>query len=211
MKQKTYTISASMLVWLSILIQYYSTYQITGQAIKTLLILLSYFTVLTNILVAINLTAEAFFKESKVGRFFSKPETRTAITVYIVVVGLVYNLTLRSYLSGNGVARLANELLHVVNPLVFLLYWIIFTEKSKLRYSSAVKWLIYPLAYVCMVIIRGALTTKYPYPFINVTQIGYPKALLNGGILMFVFYVLSLFFIFIGHKLPWKIKGHTRH
>lgn len=88
-----------------------------------------------------------------------------------------------------------DELTHLVVPALFLLYWFIFALKVKLKWKDALSWLIYPIVYFVWVLIFGALSGFYPYFFINVNEAGYSKALLNSGILIIGFLLLSLFFI----------------
>ena len=95
----------------------------------------SYFTILTNSLVAIYFTCLWLFPSSKPGLFFNKFSTTTAITVYILVVGIIYNLLLRNIWTVSGWGKVADELLHSFIPVYFLIYWIFFTEKEKLKWS----------------------------------------------------------------------------
>src|ERR1044071_1883578 len=62
---------------------------------ETLLRFFSFFTILSNIIVALSLSTLLVGPNGKWGRFFSKPSTLTAITVYITVVGAIYNGILR--------------------------------------------------------------------------------------------------------------------
>ena len=52
----------------------------------------SFFTILTNLIVAITTTAVALAPDTALGRFLSKPSVQTAVAVYISIVGLVYSL-----------------------------------------------------------------------------------------------------------------------
>jgi len=196
-----FVICAAILVWFSLGLQFGVSLALSGgDYLATLKVFLSYFTVTTNIIVAICFTWLSFFKQGRSDHLFTKSSTLTAITVYIVVVGLIYNVMLRGLILPTGWARAADELLHVVSPLVFLIFWLFFVKKSNLQYKQAITWLIYPLLYVVFVVIRGYLINKYPYPFIDVVQLGYPKAILNAIIVILIFWLLSLLFIFIGNK-----------
>jgi hypothetical protein len=198
---KFYVAIAALVIWFSIGLQFTISLKLTDYNYpETLKVFLSYFTVSTNIIVAICFTALSFAKKSDNGSFFTKSGTLTAITVYIVVVGLIYNTMLRGLMLLNGWPRVADEFLHVVSPIIFLIFWIFYVDKSHLRYKSALKWLIYPLIYVIFTVIRGYFINRYPYPFIDVIQLGYPTAILNAAIIIFIFWLLSLFFIFIGRK-----------
>ena len=58
--------------------------------------------------------------------------------------------------------------------------------------------MIYPLIYVIYTAIRGEITGYYPYPFIDVTQLGYSRVLINSVGLVVAFLGFSLFLIAIG-------------
>ena len=199
---RPFVICAAIVVWFSLALQFrVSLHLLNNDYAATLKVFLSYFTVLTNIMVALCFTCLSFVKRTESGHLFTQASTLTAITIYIVVVGLIYNITLRGLASPVGWARLADELLHVVSPLIFLFFWIFFVKKSTLQYRQAITWLTYPLLYVVFIVVRGYLINKYPYPFIDVAQLGYPKAILNAIVILFVFWLLSLLFIFIGKKI----------
>jgi hypothetical protein len=198
---RPFAICAAIIVWFSLVLQFrVSLHLLDDNYPSTIKLFLSFFTVTTNIIVAICFTALSFLKPGKSENLFTKAAALTAITVYIVVVGIIYNVMLRGLVAPVGWARAADELLHVVNPLIFLCFWIFFVKKSALRYKQAVSWLAYPLLYVVFIVTRGYLINKYPYPFIDVVQLGYPKAILNAIIVLFIFWLLSLFFIFIGKR-----------
>jgi hypothetical protein len=198
---RPFAICAAIIVWFSLALQFrVSLHLLNDNYPSTIKLFLSYFTVTTNIIVAICFTALSFFKPGRPGNLFAKASTLTAITVYILVVGLIYNVMLRGLVSPEGWARAADELLHVVSPLIFLCFWISFVKKSTLQYKQTITWLIYPLLYVIFIVVRGYLINKYPYPFIDVVELGYLKAILNAIIVLFIFWLLSLLLIFIGKK-----------
>ncbi|RYF26149.1 MAG: hypothetical protein EOO42_02260 [Flavobacteriales bacterium] len=198
---KTYVAFGAVIIWFSILLQFYvSLQQANFHFIETLKLFLSFFTVTTNILLGFCLLSLWLVKEKNLGVFFSKPSTLTALTVYILVVGLIYNVLLRGLLHPTGWARIADELLHVASPLIFLGFWIFFVDKTKLAYKNALIWLIYPIAYIVFIAIRGYLINLYPYPFINVVNLGYPKAVLNAFFCVVLFLLLSILLIWIGKK-----------
>ncbi|MBO9673577.1 MAG: Pr6Pr family membrane protein [Sphingobacteriaceae bacterium] len=199
---RPFVICAAVVVWFSLAIQFSVSLQLlNNDYLTTIKAFLSYFTVLTNIIVAICFTRLSFVKQGKSGSLFIQAPALTAITVYIVVVGLIYNIMLRGLVLPAGLAaRLADELLHVVSPLIFLFFWVFFVKKSTLQYKQAMSWLAYPFLYVVFIVIRGYLINKYPYPFIDVVQLGYPTAILNADVVMLIFWLLSLFFIFTGKK-----------
>ena len=168
--------------------------------LHTIIRFFSYFTILTNSLVAIYFTCIWLFPSTKLGQFFKKFNTTTAITVYILVVGIIYNILLRNIWPVSGWGKVADELLHSFIPIYFLVYWIFFTERIQLKWSDALPWLYYPLAYFIYTLIRGTITHTYPYPFINVNKLGYQQTLINCIGVGIVFYGLFLLMIAISRK-----------
>ncbi len=90
---------------------------------ETIIRFFSFFTILTNILVALCFTFLLLKPNTKWGIFFSKPATLTAITLYIAVVGIIYNVILRFLWSPKGLQLIVDELLHSVIPVWFILSW----------------------------------------------------------------------------------------
>ncbi len=130
---------------------------------------LSFFTILTNLLVAVALTA-SLWPRSRMGSFFSRPSLTAALAAYIATVGIIYSLLLREMWNPEGLQKSADILLHDVVPLLFVAGWLFAFSKARLPWKIVLPWLVYPLAYLGFALIRGALTGRYPYPFIDVQQ-----------------------------------------
>ncbi len=162
-----------------------------------------FFTILTNILV----TACAAFlwlaPQTAWGKFFSKPMVQTATAVYILVVGLTYNIILRGIWHPEGLARFVDESLHVIMPLLFFLFWLVYSPKSNLSYK-VIPWLIYPFLYGLYCIIQGSFSGYYPYPFMDAVKLGYAAVAVNLGALLLVFLLLSLLLVAIGKRIATK-------
>ena len=117
-----------------------------------------------------------------------------------MVVALVYNAVLRFIWELHGWAILLNELLHVVVPLMFLIYWLYFVSKHQLKWRNIWAWLIFPLGYTIFVLGRGSYAKFYPYPFLNVNELGLHKVLINCVFVTLVFLVLFIIFVAIGKR-----------
>lgn len=195
----------AILGWFALVVQFYL--QITsGFASKPELLIrfFSYFTILTNLLIAVCSTVLVLSSNSSFYKFFQKQQTLTALTIYIVVVGITYNAILRSIWDPQGMQRVVDELLHLIIPILFLLYWLIFVKKDQLYYKNVFPWLLYPFIYAVLAFIRGAFSGFYPYPFIDADKLGWSKALQNAGLLTLFFLVLSLLFIALGRMISKK-------
>lgn len=187
---------AAALGWLALLLQLYliltSRWQSGGSLLGGVDIFFSYFTVLTNILVAIVLTFAATTGESPLRRFFLRPSVQGGVAAAIVLVGLAYNLLLRHTWNPQGLQWVADELLHDVMPVVYVIYWWFCVPKGTLRWSNVWPWLIYPLVYFIYALIRGRWVGSYPYPFIEVDRLGYPQTFGNALMVLLGFMVVSL-------------------
>lgn len=196
------------LSWFALIAQLYLNLSSNLAAVPELIVrYFSYFTILTNLFVAVCCTSLLFASGSRWTIFFSNPKTLTAITVYIVMVGIVYNTILRFLWKPTGLQQLADELLHAVIPLLFLLFWIFYSIKAGLKWKDVLPWLIYPAIYCVYALIRGSFSGFYPYPFIDLDKLGLSRALVNIAGLTTAFFILSLIFVAIA---KWMSKKQTQ-
>jgi hypothetical protein len=138
----------------------------------------SYFTIQANILVVLMLMA--FALRPKIEEWTVHPFERSAIASYIVVVTLVYVTTLRKLWAPEGAQWLADVLLHYFMPLAYLAFWLVVMRKAGLRWYDPLLWLIYPVFYLGFVLVHGRFTGFFPYPFIDLTTLGYGQTVLNA-------------------------------
>ncbi|SAL74616.1 membrane protein [Caballeronia arvi] len=160
----------------------------------------SYLTNVTVLLTAFCFTCVATRAQFPLARFFRKPTVITAVVVYIVFVGIAYNALLRYLWTPSGYRALVNESLHTVVPALAALYWFLFVPRFHLSWRRCAFWLVYPLTYLSITLWRGRLSDFYPYPFINVTELGYERVLVNAAMLVIAFVVLMSVFLVINHR-----------
>jgi hypothetical protein len=177
----------------------------------------SYFTILTNLLVAIVSTASALRGAGSSGAdipdtFLTRTSTLSAVAVYIFIVGLTYSLLLRSIWDPTGLSLVLDVALHDITPILYVLFWFFFVPKGTLWWSAALYWLIYPVVYVLYCLARGAITGLYPYYFVDVTLLGYPKALLNTALMLLGFWMIGLIVVaidrFVGRSRLNRTASH---
>jgi hypothetical protein len=156
---------------------------------------LGYFTILTNNLAAVALTAPIVAPRSSLGQFFARPGVVSAIAASIAVVGIVYSLLLRHTWNPQGAQLVADRLLHDVMPILFIGYWWLSVPKGSVRWADIPRWCVYPIAYLSYALVRGALTGFYPYPFIDVPNLGYARAALNAAVILIGFSAVAAVFV----------------
>jgi hypothetical protein len=166
----------------------------------------SFFTILSNIMVVIFFIGQLLPENRKLKAFVIKHEVATAVSMYIITVGVVYQTILRQPIPLQGWPRVADDILHLYIPLLMLLYWIVFIADKKIAATTIPYWLIYPIAYLVYTLIRGHFVHFYPYPFVNVTALGYGKVLLNSALLVIFFLGLSYLLAAIAN---WRNKNKS--
>jgi hypothetical protein len=195
--QKRYATVAALLDWFGLAVQLYlilyARWDIQASVLGGLVKFFSFFTILTNILVAVALTCAISHRQSVGHRFFRSPVVCGGITSSIVLVGVAYNLLLRHLWQPEGWQRVADEVLHDVMPLGFLLYWWLYVPKGSLRLTHVLAWITYPVVYFAYVLLRGDLIGDYVYPFIDVGTIGFTQAFINALGVLAGFVVMGLF------------------
>jgi len=119
-------------------------------------------------------------------------------------VGLVYNTILRALWKPAGLQLVADNLLHVIVPAAYFIYWLLQVNGKGLRWQQLPGWLIYPALYLGYALLRGKLEGLYAYPFINPTLNSWQQVGINCVGMLLLFVLLGAVLIAIkkwqGHK-----------
>lgn len=139
----------------------------------------AYFTIETNMLVVLSLLLSAVAtaanaQGARINAF------RAAVTVYILIVGIGFALLLSGLTDVDFTAvPWNNTVLHYVMPVVMLIDLLIDRPAKRIRFGTALIWLIFPAGYAAFSLVRGNLIGWYPYPFLNPTEQGYAPVVLT--------------------------------
>ncbi len=192
----------ALLGWFALLLQLYlMLVQSPGGAMAmagTVITYFSFFTILTNFLVALVFTATVFSSEPGWGQFFRRPSVQAGAAAYIAIVGIIYRLLLRQLWNPQGMQWVADVILHDVIPVGYVLYWVLFAPRTELRWKDAIGWLVYPAVYAVYVLARGAVSGLYPYPFMDVNVLGYGGVLAHAAVFLLVFLGMGLLVVAVG-------------
>jgi hypothetical protein len=198
----------ALLAWYGLLLQLYvviMTARSTGASVATAVVnYFSFFTILTNLLLAMVLTLSLQPEASALHRFCARPTVQSAIAVFIAIVGIVYSIALRHVWDPEGLQKIADVVLHDATPVLYVVYWLLFVRKDELRFRDVPAWLLYPGVYAVYSMIRGALTGRYPYHFLDAGVLGYPHTVVNIVVLLAAFLGVSLLVVAIGRWMPRK-------
>jgi hypothetical protein len=205
---RIYAVVGAVLGWFALVLQLYLmlVQAPAGGVVATVITFFSFFTILTNLLVAVVLTSVAL--RTTWGSWFRQPSVQAASAVYIAIVGAIYQLLLRHLWNPQGAQWVADFLLHSVIPVGYVLDWVLFAPRGGLRWKDTFKWLIYPGVYLLYVLVRGALTGTYPYPFVDVTALGYGGVFVRVGMFLLLFLGAGLLALAVGRILE-RIWGRS--
>lgn len=179
-----------------------------------------YYTNLSNLLVVI---FQILFIISRLNvnsglyAFLRKPTVHMAVTLMIFVTFVIFHFILIPSMKKHsvgledmGLHKLDNMCVHYAVPLLTVIQWIIFADKSGLNLLSALYWMIIPLAYFIFIMIRAAggnniegIDSKYPYLFIDRDILGEKRFWTNVIITIAAFYIIGCIFVF----LAWIINN----
>jgi len=82
-----------------------------------------------------------------------------------------------------------------VTPPLFVIDWLLFVPKGEIGWRNGLDSLAYPIAYLVWTMVHGAFAGWYPYPFIDVSKLGYGRMLLNSAGLILAFLALELLLV----------------
>ena len=207
---RAWRILFAMVGWLGLIAQYALSLEAgTRSVLGSTVVFFSYFTILTNVLVALALTAPALSPDSRLGRWTASEGVRAALAMYIAVVGLIYHALLDATWNPQGLLFFVNQILHTVMPIAFVLDWLLFVPKGRLRWIDPVKWLAWPAIYGVWTVIHGQLIDWYPYWFIDIGALGWARVAVNFAALLAFFLVLGLIVAALDRGLAALGKGDS--
>jgi hypothetical protein len=136
---------------------------------ERLIRLVGYFTIQSNILVA-GTAFTLLLRPDRDGPGWRV--VRVAAVVGITITGIVHWFFLRPLLDLTGWSYLCDKLLHVVVPLLAVVGWLLFGPRPRVRARDWLLALIWPAVWLAYTLTRGAVTGFYPYPFLDVGELG---------------------------------------
>ncbi|GAA1555932.1 hypothetical protein GCM10009678_43720 [Actinomadura kijaniata] len=155
-----------------------------GRIVNTL----CYFTIQSNIIVAVTSLLLAL-RPGRSGAPFRA--LRLDGVLAIVVTGVVYHLVLAGLSDLQGARAVGSFLLHTASPVLCVAGWLLFGPRGAVTARVVALSLVWPLAWVALTLARGPFVGFYPYPFVDVAGLGYPRVLANTALVAAFFLVLA--------------------
>ena len=177
-------------------VQFTATFEQTGSIGASLWILLRFFTIIANLLVAL-VFAGVVLRRPR----FGTPRVLGGTALIILLVATVYQILLRGSLQQNGTEKLADLFLHSVTPLLVLVAWALYAPKGGLRYRDPLTWATIPIFYLGYALARGARDGLYPYRFIDVGRIGWAQTGINAVAIAIGFLLVGVVMVWFDRRL----------
>lgn len=173
-------LAVSLIAGFGLVLRLALSVQELGSAGAALLSLSQFFTILTNLLVAIVMLAIASGR--RVPSLVLLP-----VTAAILGVGLVYHAVLAQLWHPEGWVWVADHLVHTIVPAATVWWWLIFARRGEAKWSEVPACVIWPLVYCIYALMRARVTDFYPYPFLDVPTIGLTALMINVAVLVVMF------------------------
>jgi hypothetical protein len=80
--------------------------------------------------------------------------------------------------------------------------WLLFGPRPRIEGHTIARAILWPLAWAAYIVIYGAITKWYPYPFLDVTTDGYARVAVNAVAVIAVLLAVTGLYRFGDRRLP---------
>ena len=168
---------------------------------------LSFFTVQSNIISGVT-SAQLARDPDRDGR--SWRAVRLASLFGITVTGIVYATVLAKVHEPHGWQEtFTNDVFHYVVPIMMIVGWVLFGPRPRIEARTIGLAILWPVVWVVYTLIHGAITSWYPYPFVDVPTHGYALVFLNAVLVVVVLLVVTAVFWMGDRRLPPPLRAST--
>jgi hypothetical protein len=165
---------------------------------------LSFFTIQSNILSGV-ISAQLARNPNRDGRIW-RP-TRLAALFGITVTGIVYSTVLAKIHEPHGWQETStNTVFHYIVPIMMVLGWLLFGPRPRIERRTVFLSMLWPTAWIGYILVYGAITKWYPYPFVDVTTHGYPRVIANAAAVVAVLLFVTMLFWLGDRRLPARLR-----
>ena len=124
----------------------------------------------------------------------------------IIITGLVYDFVLAQLVHPEGWALAATIGFHYISPWATLVGWLIFGPRPRMGRRVLLLAFIWPLAWLVLTFVRGALTGWYPYPFLDVDLIGFSDSVRNSAVILLIAIGIAALLTLLDRRMPALVR-----
>ena len=166
---------------------------------------LSFFTVQSNIISGV-VSAQLACNPDRDGR--SWRAVRLASLFGITVTGIVYATVLAKVHEPKGWQEtFTNDVFHYIVPIMMVVGWVLFGPRPRIEVRTIGLAILWPVVWVVYTLTHGAITSWYPYPFVDVHTHGYALVFVNAFLVVVVLLVVTAVFWIGDRHLPPSPRG----
>lgn len=175
------------------LVIFYQLFVLRNSPNYNLLNYVSYFTVLSNLFVAL-----VFIYSGLKNDIYDKgvAMARGSSTFYITATGLGFLVFLGG--ENESLLPIVNIFLHYITPMVSFFDWSLFKNDYNITFLDSLTWIIPPIVYVLYVFVRGYFIGWYPYDFLSPVHNDFVSMVFSllsilclSVVLIFLLYIIS--------------------
>lgn len=179
-----------------------------GSPLNRSLNVFAYFTIQSNILVGVTCLLLAV-RPDRTSTLFTV--CRLTSLVAITVTFIVFHVALSKLLDLDTLAQTANQLQHTAVPLLAVVGWLVFGPRRLVSTRVTRLTVVFPLAYMVFTAVRGPLASDwYPYPFVDVGALGYPRVVVNAVWISILFISIAAGATWLDGRLAGQVTGSSR-
>jgi len=164
----------------------------------------AYFTIQSNLIGVVALAWAIATRDRRRSRGLEL--LRGAAVVYLTVTFFVV-IVLLSDVDVSLELAWVDFVLHKLFPIVVVADWLIDPPVVRLGVRDALIWLVYPIVWAVLTVVRGAVDGWYPYPFLDPANGGYGKVTITVVLITVGFVVLALLFAWLGNARARRIEA----
>lgn len=202
---RRYALAIALFSSSALLLQYVLLIQATWDGIGPWLGTLryfSFFTILSNVAVALTASVAWLGGDIAGARFFGSARVQGGTALCIAIVCAIYHFVLASTWAPQGLQLVADVALHYAVPALYVGWWTFALPHGRLHWSDPLRMLCFPAAFFGWSLLRGAWVHEYPYPFLDVDALGTSLVLRNAGAIALLFVVGGLLVVAFDRFMP---------
>jgi hypothetical protein len=128
----------------------------------------------------------------------------------IAITGVVFATVLAPLVHLEGVPLAVTIGFHYISPWLTLLGWLLYGPRPRFTWGTVAAAFIWPLLWLVYTFVRGAIGHWYPYPFLDVDELGYAVALRNVVFVLLVAVVFAAGIKLIDRHFPAWLRDTGR-
>ena len=95
-----------------------------------------------------------------------------------------------------------NDVFHYIVPIMMVLGWLLFGPRRRVGPGAVALAMLWPVGWACYILVYGAISKWYPYPFLDVTAHGYGRVIVNAIAVLAVLLAVTGLYWFGDRRLP---------